>query len=106
MPTYLGPTNIPLLEAAELHCPVLCSDLEGHREILHEAALYFDPASAIEIKQCMQLVKDNGNMRKKLIEAAAQRVAASAFSIHKSLQLLEKVLIHAKPIRKTWGFMH
>ena len=103
MPTFLGPTNIPLLEAAELHCPVLCSDLEGHREILHDGALYFDPANAAEIKECMQKVKDD-SVRNQLVNAAAERIAASSFTIDKSLRLLEKFLLQARPVRKTWGF--
>lgn len=106
MPTFLGPTNIPLLEAAELHCPVLCADLEGHREILQQGALYFNPASAVEIKDCMQTVKDNDAVRKKLIADAAHQVATSSFTIGKSLQLLEKFLLQAKPVRKTWGYTY
>ena len=49
MPTLLGPTNMPLLEAACLDCPVICSDLEGHREMLGDYALYFNPYSPEDI---------------------------------------------------------
>ncbi len=103
MPTFLGPTNIPLLEAAELGCPVLCSDLEGHSEILEDAALYFDPARADEIQACMQAVEGSATTREQLIAAGNRRVAASSFSIGKSVQLLEQVILQSKPIRKTWG---
>ena len=104
MPTFLGPTNIPLLEAAELGCPVLCSNLEGHREILQEAALYFDPADAAGMCTCMQRVSNDEAFRQQLTAAGYRRVAASSFSIGKSLQLLEQTLLEAMPVRKTWGF--
>ena len=34
MPSYLGPTNLPLLEAQAIGCPVICNDFKGHREML------------------------------------------------------------------------
>ena len=102
MPTFLGPTNIPLIEAAELGCPVLCSDLEGHREILQDTALYFDPSDAVDISRSMKQIQDM-SFRRELIAQATQRISASSFSIGKSLQLLERVLLQARPIRKTWG---
>ena len=102
MPTFLGPTNIPLLEAAELECPVLCSDLPGHREIMEETALYFDPASAADISRCMLDIQD-ASLRRHLITTARQRIARSPFKLDKSLQLLEKILLEAKPVRKAWG---
>jgi glycosyltransferase involved in cell wall biosynthesis len=49
MPTFLGPTNMPLLEAKLLGCPVACSNLEGHFEQLAEYAYYFDPIKPSEI---------------------------------------------------------
>ena len=41
MASYVGPTNMPPLEAMAIGCPVICSDLSGHREEMLEAALYF-----------------------------------------------------------------
>lgn len=102
MPTFLGPTNIPLLEAAEMGCPVLCSDLEGHREMMHDTALYFDPASATDIKRRMQEIQDAA-LRRQLTAAARQRISNSPFKLEKSLPLLEQILLEAMPIRKAWG---
>ena len=102
MPTYLGPTNIPLLEAAELGCPVLCSDLPGHRELLEDAALYFDPANAADIRRCMLAIQDAA-LRRQLVTAGRQRVAGSPFNLEKSLQALEAILLETLPVRKAWG---
>ncbi len=53
-PSLLGPTNMPLLEAYELDCKVICSDLKGHREQLQEYALYFNPLDKNDILQKMR----------------------------------------------------
>ena len=49
MPTYLGPTNMPLLEAYYLGCPVLCSNLIGHQEQMGNKAIYFDANNTNDI---------------------------------------------------------
>lgn len=42
-PTFLGPTNMPLMEAKKLGVKVICSNLPGHIEQLKDYALYFEP---------------------------------------------------------------
>lgn len=42
MPTYLGPTNLPPLEAFSLECPVCYSDLPGLRDQVKDAAFLVD----------------------------------------------------------------
>jgi hypothetical protein len=42
---------MPLLEALDFNYPVLCSDIERHREILEDAALYFYPLVLEEINK-------------------------------------------------------
>ncbi len=101
MPTFLGPTNIPLIEAAELECAILCSRLEGHQEILGNHALYFDPSSACEIKDCMQQVLCK-TFREQLVSSAYQFIKNSSFRVQKSIPLLDRFLQEAKPVRATW----
>jgi len=102
MPTFLGPTNIPLIEAAELNCAVICSDLKGHKEILGEGALYFDPANAADIAHNMQIVL-NAEFRNNLISTAQELIKKSPFNIKKTILLLQDILLALKPIRKAWG---
>lgn len=102
MPTFLGPTNIPLIEAAMLRCPVICSDLSGHREMLGETALYFDPSAASEIAASMSAVT-RADVRKKLQESAFQRINDSAFHVSNSVSALQKILQEIRPVRKAWG---
>jgi len=46
MPTFFGPTNIPVLEAWSFGCPVITSDIRGIREQAQDAAILVDPRSA------------------------------------------------------------
>jgi glycosyltransferase involved in cell wall biosynthesis len=102
MPTFLGPTNIPLIEAAQLHCTILCSDLAGHREILGENALYFNPSSAAEMQHCMEQVL-KCEIREELASSAYRYIRNSSFQVDKSILLLDRFLQELKPIRAAWG---
>jgi hypothetical protein len=42
IPTFFGPTNIPPLEAFTYNCPVCCSDLDGLRDQVKDAAFLMD----------------------------------------------------------------
>ena len=53
MPTFLGPTNIPPLEAFLFGCPVAVSNVYGMPEQLGDAALYFDPHKPEDIARCI-----------------------------------------------------
>lgn len=52
-PSFLGPSNMPLVEAKELNCPVVCSNLEGHIEQLGNYAQYFDPKYPSQISEAI-----------------------------------------------------
>jgi glycosyltransferase involved in cell wall biosynthesis len=93
---------MPLLEAAQLQCPVLCSDLQGHKEMLGNNALYFEPSNADSIYSAMKQILDEG-FRKRLIDAAFRDIQNSPFNIGKSLEILNKILLEIIPIRKAWG---
>jgi glycosyltransferase involved in cell wall biosynthesis len=45
MPTFFGPTNIPILEAWRFGCPVVTSDIRGVREQVGQGAVLVDPRS-------------------------------------------------------------
>ena len=45
LPTFFGPTNIPVIEAWAMGVPVLTSDIRGIREQCGDAAILVDPLS-------------------------------------------------------------
>jgi glycosyltransferase involved in cell wall biosynthesis len=61
MPTYLGPTNMPIIEAMQNNCLVLCSNLDGHIEQTNGQAIYFDPYNYNDIANQIQLAYTNVN---------------------------------------------
>ena len=99
MATYFGPTNMPPLEAMALGCPVVCSDLAGHREQLGDAALYFNAGDDIALLNCMLEVSENNKVyRKKIVEQQRE----SIFTIDHALKRIDKYLLNAVEIRSTW----
>lgn len=96
MPTFLGPTNMPLLEAGELGCPVACSNLEGHKEQLGDYAYYFDPLNSKEMAQMIIAMIEDKQKEK-------QRVYHSSFNIKNALDQIDKAFTEIKSVRFCWG---
>jgi len=76
MPTFFGPTNIPVVEAWALGCPVVTSDIRGIREQVGDAAVLVDPASVDSIASGIRRVVQDGDLRQRLIERGRSRLAA------------------------------
>jgi glycosyltransferase involved in cell wall biosynthesis len=92
-PSLLGPTNMPLLEAFELDCKVICSDLKGHREQLHEYALYFNPLDKNDIFKKMQEVNSY----------KPHKGIGNGSSITKCCSILNDHFLAIKKIRNSFG---
>src|SRR5262249_29771213 len=74
MPTFFGPTNIPISEAWALGCPVLTSDIRGIRQQSGDAALLVDPKSADDIASGIFRLWTEDGLRQQLIQAGHRRV--------------------------------
>ena len=93
MPTFFGPTNIPVLEAWAVGCPVITSDIRGIREQAGDAAVLVDPRSTESIAEGMATVWQDEELRRRLAEAGRARLATwdrAAFA-----ERLEEVLMRA-----------
>ncbi|MDQ6472077.1 glycosyltransferase [Flavobacterium sp. LHD-80] len=96
MPTFLGPTNMPLLEAAELGCFVACSNLEGHKEQLVDYAYYFDPLKPKEMAEMIiKMIEDKQN--------GESRLYNSKFNIKNALNQIDSAFSEIKSVRFCWG---
>lgn len=102
MPTLLGPSNIPPIEALFLNCPVLCSDLEGHREIMNDAALYFDPLNDASILDSMVAIVNEAT-RLQIINNQQQLSTTTPHTIEKALIRLDSIFFEASNLRNCWG---
>jgi glycosyltransferase involved in cell wall biosynthesis len=76
MPTFFGPTNIPVLEAWAFGCPVLTSDIRGVREQVGEAALLADPTSVEAIADGMYRLWTDRELGRTLSDLGRRRLAA------------------------------
>ena len=65
MPSFLGPTNIPPIEAFLHACPVLLSDVYAAREQCKNNALYFNPNSVKSIYLAINKIWFNDKIYKR-----------------------------------------
>lgn len=72
--------GLPLLEAMQCDCPVICSKTSSLPEIAGESALYFHPDAADELAEQMRSLIDKPEIREKLIRAGRQRLFAFSWS--------------------------
>lgn len=74
-PSLLGPNNLPPQEAAVLGCPMLLSDLPGHREQLGDGAIYVSPLDAAAWGEGMSRLMTDEGLRQSLVVQAKSAVA-------------------------------
>jgi glycosyltransferase involved in cell wall biosynthesis len=96
MPSFLGPTNMPLLEAQAIGCPVICSNLKGHREMLGDNAFYIEPGDPLSIADAMEKVlrHPHGNTP----------AANAVFNIENTVRQVECSFLSLRSKRKAFGF--
>jgi glycosyltransferase involved in cell wall biosynthesis len=76
MPTFFGPTNIPILEAWAFGCPVLTSDIRGIREQVQQGGILVDPRSAEAIAEGIYRLWTDRELGRALADLGRQRLAA------------------------------
>lgn len=103
MPTYLGPTNIPPMEAMALDCPVAVSRIYGMPEQCGDAAIYFDPGNPHEIAKAMQQLWLDDALCEELVKKG--KVRSENYDILKfkerALQIVMDTLYYESLERKT-----
>lgn len=66
--------GLPVLEAMQNNCPVICSDRSSLPEVGGDAALYVDPYKFTDIRDQLEKLIANPNLRLEMIEKGKQRV--------------------------------
>jgi glycosyltransferase involved in cell wall biosynthesis len=74
MPTFVGPSNIPILEAWVTGCPVITSDIRGVRDQAGDAALLVDPSSEEQLAMAIELLWTDTEAAARLARAGRARV--------------------------------
>jgi glycosyltransferase involved in cell wall biosynthesis len=101
MGTFLGPTNMPLLEAQALGTAVICSDLEGHRELCGDGAIYVDPKNHVLWADSFEALLE-ADFRDDLIKKGNSVLTSSSFNIENAIKEVERSLTDIIAIRKTF----
>ncbi|MDD2483084.1 MAG: glycosyltransferase family 1 protein [Candidatus Shapirobacteria bacterium] len=73
-PSLMEGFSLTGLEAMALNCPVISSNASCLPEIYNNSVLYFDPNSAPDLVQKINQLKDNLDLRQKLIKLGNQQV--------------------------------
>ena len=102
MPTFFGPTNIPVLEAWAFGCPVLTSDIRGIREQAGDAAFLVNPRSVESIAEGIYRVWTDANLRCGLTSAGLHRL--SSYTVDDFRNRLIEIVEEAKErvLFKAW----
>ncbi|MHC5610771.1 MAG: glycosyltransferase family 4 protein [Nostoc sp.] len=66
--------GLPPLEAMSLGCPVITSNVASLPEVCGDAAIYVDPYNSDDIRQAIEKLINNPQMKAQLIEAGKERV--------------------------------
>lgn len=74
-PSFEEGFGYPIIEATGTETPIASSDIPTSRELLGDAALYFDPSSAFDIKSTVLTMIDNNSIIESLKKKQASRRA-------------------------------
>jgi glycosyltransferase involved in cell wall biosynthesis len=98
MPTFFGPTNIPILEAWSFGCPVLSSDIRGIRGQVEDGGLLVDPRSIESIADGIYRLWTNDTLCQTLAERGRRRLAmyTPADYQQRLIQILEEAKVSVR----------
>ncbi|MDY5684135.1 MAG: glycosyltransferase family 1 protein [Treponema sp.] len=99
--SLMGPNNMPPIEATYLNCPVIITDLNGHKEQLGDSALYFDGLNSVDLADKMKMILKDENLRDNLKQR--QQDLKENFADINYFDKIKTVLDEFSKVRETWG---
>jgi glycosyltransferase involved in cell wall biosynthesis len=89
--------GIPLLEAMQCGCPVLCSNTSSMPEVAGDAAIYFEPADPQSIASAMLTVAQSPQERRRLISKGRSRAQEFSWDLcaRQTYSIYERLLSNA-----------
>ncbi len=102
MPTFIGPTNMPILEALASGCPVICSALEGHRAMAKDGALYVKPDDPYDIAEKIKVLISNTQLRNDLAKRGKRIYETGVHTVKNAVNSLLNAFDAFESIRNCW----
>jgi len=99
--SFLGPLNLPPLEAFALGCPVIAADIPGSKEQFGDAAILVNPADHLQIAYALRWLFSDNAKRGELIRRGRER--AGRFTGKDFAKGLLDLLDEFEPIRRCWS---
>jgi len=84
---------MPVLEAFSCECPVIVSNTSSFPEVAQDAALYIDPYNEDCIRESIEMLMTDSELRKKLISAGFKR--SKLFTWEKTAELTKNIYLEA-----------
>jgi glycosyltransferase involved in cell wall biosynthesis len=93
-PSWYEGFGLPILEAMQCGCPVICSDRSSLPEVGKDVPIYIDPARPESICNAMIALEEDGELRKSRAEAGKRRARQFNWSktAQATLEFYRKVL--------------
>lgn len=93
-PSWYEGFGLPVLEAMQCGCPVICSNRTSLPEVGGDVPLYIDPAEPESICDAMILLEENAEKRRQCREAGLRRAKEFSWSktAHDTLEFYRQVL--------------
>jgi len=79
--SYFEGFGMPVIEAQQSGCPVICSNISSLPEAAGGGALLVDPYDVPTIAQSMQLIKDDRSLRESLIQEGYKNVEKYSWKV-------------------------
>jgi glycosyltransferase involved in cell wall biosynthesis len=99
-PSFLGPENLPPLEAFALGCPVIASELPGSKEQFGEAAVRLDPKAPELWADAVQVFRKDSAFRAAQIEKG--KIRARDYTSDDFIRGLFAIFEDFEPYRGNW----
>lgn len=100
MPTYFGPTNIPVYEAFAYQCPVISSDIRGIRDQVGDAGFLVYPADFKALSEAILKMYNDTDLRAKLITNGTKKI--QSWSGKQYIENLIKIIDGFSNTRLCW----
>lgn len=98
--SLMGPNNIPPIEAVYLECPLVITDIPGHKEQMGDGVLYFNGYQPVELAERMEMLLGNNEARADQVKK--QNCKREEFIGYSYADTIMSILDEFKLMASTW----